>query len=134
MAPSRAIGRVAPALARTSPGDSLRQSESRHHHDHSRSSRTGSYWDLPGSCVCDRSAADTTPSIGHGSVPGSAANPEPADSPVEESAVSTRRGPGNSWTFCLQRQNTAERAQIPGKDGGCVQKVPVFNSDLDPAP
>ena len=36
--------------------------------------------------------------------------------------------------FLPPAQNTTERAQIPGKDGGCVQKVPVFNSGLDPAP
>src|SRR5258708_14269758 len=134
MAQSHAIDRAAPRLVGTSPGDSLQQSESGHHHDRSRSSRTGSYGDRPGNWVCDRSAADTIPSIAPGSIVGSAANHELADSPAEKSAVSTRQGPGNSWTSCLQRQHTAERAQIPGKDGGCLQKVPVPNSNLDPAP
>ncbi len=45
-----------------------------------------------------------------------AANHDPVDNPAEESAVSTRRDPGDSWTSCLDRQNTAERAQIPGKE------------------
>jgi hypothetical protein len=58
----------------------------------SRSSRTGSCWDPPGSWVCDRSAADTVPSSDRGSVAGSAANRELADSPAAESAVSTRPG------------------------------------------
>src|SRR5437660_1227441 len=82
------LGRAAPQLAKTSSGDNLGQSGSRHRHDHSRSSNTGSCWDPPGSLVCDRSAADTVPSIDRGSVVGSAANHELADSPVEESAVS----------------------------------------------
>ena len=51
-----------------------------------------------------------------------------------ESAVSTRREPVDSRTSCLDRQNTAERAQIPGKDGGCLQKVLALDSGLDPAP
>jgi len=35
---------------------------------------------------------------------------------------------------CLDRQNTAERTQIPGKDGGRPQKVLVFDPGLDPTP
>jgi hypothetical protein len=58
----------------------------------SRSSRTGSCWDPPGSWVCDRSAADTVPSSDRGSVAGSAANRELADSPAAEPAVSTLTG------------------------------------------
>ena len=39
-----------------------------------------------------------------------------------------------TWTSCLQRQNTAERAQIPGKDGGCLQKAVAWRAELHPAP
>ena len=63
-----------------------------------------------------------------------AANRAPVDSPAAESAVSTRREPGDSWTSCLDRQNTADRAEIPGKDGGCPQKVHAMSSGRQPAP
>ncbi len=65
---------------------------------------------------------------------GPAANHAPADSPAGESAVSTRREPGDSRTSCLDRQNTAERTQIPGKDGGRPQKVLALSSGPHPAP
>jgi len=48
----------------------------------------------------------------------SSANDEPANSTATESHVLAGREPGGSWTFCLQRQNIAKRAKIPGKDGG----------------
>jgi hypothetical protein len=51
------------------------------------------------------------------------ANGALADNPAVESAVSTRRQPGDSWASGLKPQNTADRAQIPGNDGGCLQKV-----------
>src|SRR5229473_3608931 len=63
-----------------------------------------------------------------------AANHDPVDNPAEESAVSTRRDPGDSWTSCLDRQNTAERAQIPGKESGCSQKVLASSAGPHPAP
>ena len=50
------------------------------------------------------------------------------------SAVSTRRELDDSRTSCLHGQNTAERAQIPGDNGGCPQKVPALESALYPAP
>ena len=40
--------------------------------------------------------------------------------PQLESAASDRRAPRESRTSCLERQNTAERRQIPGKDGGAA--------------
>jgi hypothetical protein len=49
-----------------------------------------------------------------------------------ESVVSVRREHDDSRTSCLERQNTAECAQIPGKDGGRPQKVPFFDSGLEP--
>jgi hypothetical protein len=63
-----------------------------------------------------------------------AANHAPADSPAEESAVSTRRERGDSRTSCLDRQNTAERAQVPGNNGGCSQKVLALTSGPHPTP
>src|SRR5580658_1568340 len=45
-----------------------------------------------------------------------------------------RRGPGDSRISCLDRQNTAERTQIPGTNGGRPQKVLVDGSELRPAP
>jgi hypothetical protein len=37
--------------------------------------------------------------------------------------VSSRRQPGDSWTSGLDPQTTADRGQIPGNDGGYLQKV-----------
>src|SRR5260221_10743975 len=93
----------------------LDKSGARHRNGNNRSNRIGSYWGPPGSWVFDRSAADTVPSIDPGSVAGPAANHALADSPAAESAVSTRREPGYSWTFCLQQQGTADRCPIPGQ-------------------
>src|SRR5581483_3603058 len=50
-----------------------------------------------------------------------------------ESAVSTRRELDDSRTSCLERQNTADRAKIPGNDGGRPQKVGADGASLDPA-
>src|SRR6202035_1284330 len=86
-APSRAIDAATPKLAGTSPGDSVLQNESRHRRDHSRSSRTGSCWDPPGSLACDLHAEGTAPSIGRGLVAEPAANRVLRGSPVRESAV-----------------------------------------------
>ena len=62
----RAIGAATPRLARTSPGDRVRRSESRRRRGHSRSSRKGLCWGPPGSLVCGLHAKGTAPSIGHG--------------------------------------------------------------------
>ncbi len=40
----------------------------------------------------------------------------------------------DSWTACLDWQNTADRAEIPGKDGGCPQKGRPDDSGGQPAP
>src|SRR6516225_2488921 len=133
-APSRAIGGAATAPAESSPGDTVRRSESRPRRGCSRNSRTSSCGDPPESSADDLRAAGTVRSIGPGSVVAPAPNRGPADSPAEESVFSTRRERVDSRTSCLDRQNTAEGAQIPGEDGGCPQKVLVFDSGLDPAP
>ena len=52
------------------------------------------------------------------------------DTPATESAVSVHREPFESCTAGLDPQNTAHRAEIPGKDGGCSQKVPAPSSGL----
>src|SRR5450631_2562350 len=38
----------------------------------------------------------------------------------------------DSRTSCLDRQNTAGRAEIPGNDGGCPQKIRTDGSSLHP--
>src|SRR5262249_7467729 len=117
----RAIGIATPGLAGTSLGDRVQQSESRPHRGHSRSSKKGCCGDPPGSLACGLYAKGTAPSIGHGGVAATGANPAPADSPGAESDVSNRRELGDSRTSCLNRQNTAERTEIPGHGGGRPQ-------------
>src|SRR5207247_6953796 len=48
------------------------------------------------------------------------------------SAVSVHRGSFESRTACLDPQNTARRANIPGKDGGRSKKVRAWNSGPQP--
>jgi hypothetical protein len=62
------------------------------------------------------------------------ANPVPADSPLTESAVSTHQELGYSRTAGLRSQNTADRAQIPGKDGGRRRKLITEDSGRNPGP
>jgi len=81
-----------------------------------------------------RRAADTSPRRRPSRWAGPVANRVLADTPVTESAVSVHRARCDSRTACLNWQNTAERAQIPGKDGGRPRKVLALGSDLDPAP
>jgi hypothetical protein len=37
---------------------------------------------------------------------------------------------GGSRTLCLQRQNIAKRAKIPGKDGGWLKEDPAFSASF----
>jgi hypothetical protein len=50
-----------------------------------------------------------------------------------ESAALDRRELGESRTSCLEWQNTAECPEIPGNDGGSLQKEIVGRSGFDPA-
>jgi hypothetical protein len=56
-------------------------------------------------------------------MPELAANRAPANTPAAGYAASAHRVPRASRTFCLEPQHTADRTQIPGKDGGCCKKV-----------
>ena len=132
MVPIRATAAVTPRLAETSPDGRVRRSGSRRLRLHSRSNRTDSWRGPRGSWVCDPGEAGTAPSIGRGSVAAPAANHVPGDSPAGGSAASTHRAPDDSRTSCLRRQNTAQRGQIPGDDGGQLQKVRHVGSSPTP--
>jgi len=134
VAANRAIGATTPQPAGTSPGDRVRRNELGHRRDGNRSSRTSFCEGPRESWACGRRAADTAPEAGQSRSVGPAANRVLADTPATESAVSVHRAPFDSRTACLDWQNTADRAEIPGKDGRCPQEAIAMGSDLKPAP
>jgi hypothetical protein len=77
-----------------------------------------------------RRAADKAPGSGRSRWAAPVANRVFADTPATESVVSVHQGLFESRTACLDPQNTADRAEIPGKDGGRSQKVLAPSSCL----
>jgi hypothetical protein len=52
-----------------------------------------------------------------------------ADNSAEESAALSHREPVDSRAAGLDRQNTTERSEIPGNDGGRAQKALATESN-----
>src|SRR5262245_42393234 len=133
MAHSLARPKVTSALAGTSPDERVGQSESRRRRVRSHSSRTDSFQGRRESWACDLHGAGTILSIcPHGAV-WPVPSHVPRDTPITESAASTRRELVGSRASCLDAQNTADRAQIPGNDGGFPHKV-LTETCARPAP
>ena len=114
----RATAAAMPRPAETSPGDTVRRSESHRRRGRSRNSRTGSCRGPPESWACDRRAADTAPSSGRRESPGRL--------PIVGVQIVQQRNLlfqlierlSIHGLSCLHGQNTADRGPIPGKDGG----------------
>jgi len=129
-----AIPAASPRPGETPLGDRAQRSGLCLRLDGNHSNGTSFCWGQRESWAYGRRAAGTTPVGGRSRWVGPAANRVLADISTSESAVSVHRVLFDSLTACLDWQNTADRVEIPGNDGGCPQKVFPAGSSRDPAP